>query len=88
MVESVRNAFSLPDLRRRILFTVFMLVIYRLVSNIPVPGVNLVAWANFTSGTQSNGLIEILNLDDHLGGNSLGDEGCSLLFKNSWPVLK
>ncbi len=41
MIDSVRSAFSLPDLRRRILLTVFLLVIYRLVANIPVPGVNL-----------------------------------------------
>ena len=40
MIESVRAAFSLPDLRRRILFTVFVLVVYRLVANIPVPGVS------------------------------------------------
>lgn len=38
MIESMRAAFSLPDLRRRILFTVMILVIYRLVANIPVPG--------------------------------------------------
>ena len=49
MIESVRNAFSLPDLRRRILFTLGMLVVYRLGANIPVPGVNLEAWLAFTS---------------------------------------
>lgn len=62
MVESVRQAFSLPDLRRRILYTVGMLIIYRLVSNIPVPGVNLQAWQAYSSNTSSDGLIEVLNL--------------------------
>lgn len=63
MVESVRSAFALPDLRRRILFTLLMLVIYRLVANIPVPGVNISAWVVFTSGGgEANGLLQFLNL--------------------------
>ena len=39
VIEGIRNAFRLPDLRRRILITVFILVVYRLATNIPVPGV-------------------------------------------------
>jgi preprotein translocase subunit SecY len=63
MIESVRAAFTLPDLRRRILYTLMMLVIYRLVSNIPVPGVNLQAWLAFTTGTDgSTGLLAVLNM--------------------------
>ncbi|MBU6358755.1 MAG: preprotein translocase subunit SecY [Chloroflexi bacterium] len=41
MLEALRNALFLPELRGRILFTVFILAIYRLVSHIPVPGVNV-----------------------------------------------
>jgi len=63
MIESVRNAFDLPDLRRRILFTLFILVVYRLVANIPVPGVNLQAWLAFTQGQGGgNNLIDFLDL--------------------------
>ncbi|MCP4420508.1 MAG: preprotein translocase subunit SecY [Chloroflexi bacterium] len=62
MIESVRAAFSLPDLRRRILFTVFVLVIYRLVANIPVPGVDLGAWLQFTSSSSSNQVVNFLDL--------------------------
>lgn len=62
MIDSVRTAFSLPDLRRRILFTVLMLVIYRLVANIPVPGVNLAAWLQFTSQQTGNQVIDFLDL--------------------------
>ncbi len=40
MIEAMRNAFRLPDLRRRLLFTLGILVIYRLVAHIPVPGVD------------------------------------------------
>ena len=63
MIESLRAALSLPDLRRRILFTVAMLVIYRLVSNIPVPGVNLQSWLVFVEGGGAQGgLLGVLNL--------------------------
>ncbi len=62
MIESLRAAFSLPDLRRRILFTVFILVIYRLVANIPVPGVDLGAWLTFTNTSTSNQVVNFLDL--------------------------
>ncbi|MCI0396812.1 MAG: preprotein translocase subunit SecY [Chloroflexi bacterium] len=62
MIDSVRAAFTLPDLRRRILFTILMLVIYRLVSNLPVPGVNLSAWLAFTQQPTTNSFIQVLNL--------------------------
>ena len=62
MIESMRAAFSLPDLRRRILFTVMILVIYRLVANIPVPGVDLSAWLAFTSSSTTNQVVNFLDL--------------------------
>jgi preprotein translocase subunit SecY len=62
MIDSVRAAFSLPDLRRRILFTVGMLIVYRLVANIPVPGVNLQAWLSFTAQQSGNQVIDFLDL--------------------------
>ncbi len=62
MIESVRAAFTLPDLRRRILFTVGMLIIYRLVANIPVPGVDLQAWLLFTAQRTGNAVVDFLDL--------------------------
>ncbi len=62
MIESVRTAFSLPDLRRRIFFTLGLLIVYRLVSNIPVPGVDLDAWINLTSQQSFNQVVDFLNL--------------------------
>ena len=40
MFETLRNAWKIPDLRRRILFTVGMLLVYRIGSFIPVPGLD------------------------------------------------
>ncbi len=63
MIESLRNAFALPDLRRRILYTILILVIYRLVANIPAPGVNLGAWLQFTTGAVTgNRFLDVLDL--------------------------
>ncbi len=40
MIDKIRNVFSIPELRKRILFTVGILVIVRLGAHIPIPGVN------------------------------------------------
>src|ERR1035437_5647094 len=40
MVEKFLNIFRIPDLRKRVLFTLFILAIYRLGAWIPTPGVN------------------------------------------------
>lgn len=61
-LESIRTAFTLPDLRRRILVTIGLLVIYRLTANIPVPGVDLNAWFAFTSGQGQGGLLGVIDL--------------------------
>ena len=43
MLEKLRNIFQVPELRRRILFTLALFVVYRLGEHIPTPGVNAVA---------------------------------------------
>jgi preprotein translocase subunit SecY len=53
------DAFSLPDLRRRILFTIGILVIFRFVAHIPLPGVDLAA---LTELFQNNALLGMLDL--------------------------
>lgn len=41
MLSTVRNAFKIPDLRKRILFTMLMLAIFRVGASIPVPGIDI-----------------------------------------------
>lgn len=69
MIDSVRSAFALPDLRRRILLTVFLLVVYRLAANIPVPGVNMEAWLQFTN--QPAGDNQVIYFLDFLSGGAV-----------------
>ena len=41
MVESIRKMWKIPELRRKVIYTFLMLVLYRLVSVIPAPGVDV-----------------------------------------------
>ncbi|HDP70158.1 MAG TPA: preprotein translocase subunit SecY [Actinobacteria bacterium] len=41
MIEALRNAFKVPDLRKRILFTLTVIIIYRFGSFVPVPGIDV-----------------------------------------------
>ena len=41
MLEKMQNAWRIPELRKKILYTFGMLLVYRLLSVIPVPGMNL-----------------------------------------------
>src|SRR6185436_10112763 len=45
MIEKLRNIFQVPELKRRILFTLLLFVIYRLGEHVPTPGVNARALA-------------------------------------------
>jgi preprotein translocase subunit SecY len=45
MIEKLRNIFQVPELKRRILFTLALFVVYRLGEHIPTPGVNAKALA-------------------------------------------
>ena len=45
MIESFKNVFAIPDLRKRVLFTLAILGVYRFGSAIPTPGVNTDALA-------------------------------------------
>ena len=41
MLEALLNAFKIPDLRRKLLFTLGLLVVFRFIAHVPVPGVNV-----------------------------------------------
>jgi preprotein translocase subunit SecY len=63
-VETIRNAlnaFKLPDLRRKILFTLAMLVAYRFAAHVPVPGVNTEALRQLFQSNQLLGLLDMFS---------------------------
>lgn len=57
MFQTVRNIFKVEDLRRRILFTLAMIVVFRIGSYIPVPNTNSDALAALTEGAGAFGLM-------------------------------
>src|SRR5262249_5334260 len=53
-LEAVSNIFRVPDLRKRVLFTLGLLAVYRLGAQIPTPGIHIDRWTEFfnrSSGT-------------------------------------
>ncbi len=66
MFEVFRNAWKIADLRKKIFYTVFILIIFRLGSAIPVPFLDASALSNMLGG-DSNNFMGYLNL--MTGGN-------------------
>jgi preprotein translocase subunit SecY len=51
-LEAFGNIFRVPDLRKRLMFALALLAVYRLGGQIPAPGINIVQWQNFFSSQQ------------------------------------
>jgi preprotein translocase subunit SecY len=66
MLEKFANIFRIPDLRKRVLFTLAMLAVYRLGAHIPTPGVNAAALENFFNQQAGSSLALV---DLFSGGN-------------------
>jgi preprotein translocase subunit SecY len=59
MFDTIIKAWKVPDIRKKIIFTLLMIVVFRLGSNIPIPGINREYLAQAFNG---QGLFEIFNL--------------------------
>ncbi|HVE52994.1 MAG TPA: preprotein translocase subunit SecY [Ramlibacter sp.] len=66
MLQSLRNIWDIPDLRKRVLFTLGLLAVYRLGSHVPTPGINAAALIDFFEQNRGNwfGLVDMFS-----GGN-------------------
>ena len=66
MLQSLRNIWDIPDLRKRVLFTLGLLAVYRLGSHVPTPGINARALIDFFEQNRGNwfGLVDMFS-----GGN-------------------
>jgi preprotein translocase subunit SecY len=61
MLSTILSAFQVADIRKKILFTAAMLLIYRLGSHIPVPGINLKAVSSLQQQLGGAGILGLLN---------------------------
>ncbi len=62
MLGAFANAFRTPDLRRKLLFVLAIIVIFRLGSQIPAPGVNVANVQACFEATKNEGLYGLVNL--------------------------
>ena len=59
MADTFRDVFKLPDLKRRILFTLGMLFVFRLGAHIPTPGINSAAMSQLFEGSGVLGFLDL-----------------------------
>ena len=76
MLDAVRNAFRLPDLRQKLLITFGIIALYRFAANIPLPGVDRVALTQMFRGDNENMLLSLLNF---FSGGGLAQMGMMAL---------
>ena len=61
MLESIKNIFSVKDIRKKLLFTLLILVLFRIGTFITIPGLDKIA-INEQLGASTNGLTTMINL--------------------------
>ncbi len=60
MLKNVSQAFKVPEIRRKMIFTLLMLVVFRIGSNIPVPGIDRSVLSQVFTG--ETGLFDLFDL--------------------------
>ena len=68
MIETIRKAWKVPELRKKLLFVAFILIIFRLGNNIPVPFIDTTALQGYFNAASSS----ILGLMNVMSGGSFG----------------
>ncbi len=61
MWDRLQQVWGTKDIRNKILYVLGMLVVFRLVAHIPIPGVNLANLRQFLSGNQVFGLLDVFS---------------------------
>lgn len=68
MIDTIKNIFKIPELRKRIFFTLALLVVYRIGGHIPTPGVDGSVMAEFFKGAKGS----LFGLFDMFVGGAFG----------------
>ncbi len=61
MLETLRNAWKIPELRKKIIFTLFILLIYRVGNVIPVPYIDVATLTSYFDSVLSNTILGLYN---------------------------
>jgi preprotein translocase subunit SecY len=79
MWNRVRSMWTIPDLRNKILFTIAMLLVFRIVAYVPVPGIDPASLNQVLSKSGNSGLNQIFGLLDVFSGGSLQSFGVAAM---------
>ncbi len=60
-VDLLKRVFTLKDLRNKILFTLAIIVIFRLLAHVPLPGVDTTGLSNFFQNNQAFGMLDLFS---------------------------
>lgn len=61
LIQAMLDAFSLPDLRRRILLTIALLIVFRFVAHVPIPGVDADALQQLFERNAMLGMLDLFS---------------------------
>ena len=61
MLQTLRNAWNIPELRKKIIFTLFILLIYRVGNVIPVPFIDVTTLGNYFDSVLSTTILGLYN---------------------------
>ena len=61
MLETLRNAWKIPELKKKIIFTLFILLLYRVGNVIPVPFINVATLAGYFDNVLSSTILGLYN---------------------------
>ena len=61
MLQALLNAFRIADLRQKLIFTLAMLLVFRFIAHVPVPGVNVAALERLFEENQFIGFLDLFS---------------------------
>ena len=61
MLQTLQNAWKIPELRKKLIFTLFILLIYRVGNVIPVPFIDVATLASYYDSVLSTTIFGLLN---------------------------
>ena len=85
MFKGFQNVFRIPELRKKILITLGLVAVCRLISQIPTPGVNWIALKTVIKDFTHNGAGGALDWIEMFTGGALAQ--CAIGFLSIWPYI-
>ena len=82
MLQALRNAFRIPEIRNKLIFTGLVILVYRFIAHVPVLGVDKSALTSLLNSSEAGGLVGVLNL---LSGGAVSN--FSIIANGVYPYI-